>query len=339
MDVEVLCDLAQQFGSGAIDVTTRANLQLRGVSQANHDALLHQLIGAGLVDADADIDTRRNIVATPFWHPGDLTDRLGGALVARLAEFPVLPAKMGFALDTGPEPALRDVSADFRFERSGAGVLVYADGASRGVVVGADDAVEVAVGLARWFVETGGLANRRMARHVAGVPAPGLWADPVPGHTARAVVPGSHSDGAILGVPFGQVMAGDLAEAMRVSGASHLRILPWRLVQFEGAQSAEHASFTSDPDDPVLTITACPGAPFCPQATVATRPLARGLAERGKTGVHVSGCAKGCARQAAAALTIVGCAGAYDVVRDGTAADQPLEAGLTEAQVIERWFA
>jgi precorrin-3B synthase len=42
-----------------------------------------------------------------------------------------------------------------------------------------------------------------------------------------------------------------------------------------------------------------------------------------KTGValHVSGCAKGCARQAATPFTLIARAGSYDLVMDATAVD------------------
>jgi precorrin-3B synthase len=40
--------------------------------------------------------------------------------------------------------------------------------------------------------------------------------------------------------------------------------------------------------------------------------------------VHVSGCAKGCARRAAADLTLVGKDGRYGVVIRGSARDEPL---------------
>ena len=40
--------------------------------------------------------------------------------------------------------------------------------------------------------------------------------------------------------------------------------------------------------------------------------------------IHVSGCAKGCARSASADLVLVGCAGRYGVLRNGTARDRVL---------------
>ena len=83
-----------------------------------------------------------------------------------------------------------------------------------------------------------------------------------------------------------------------------------------------------------ISANFCPGAPACGQAEAETRGIARALA--GKVGtLHVSGCAKGCARQAAAEVTLVGREGRFDLVRDGRAGDMPERSGLTGAEVLE----
>ena len=99
--VLALCDLAGRFGNGAIDLTSRANLQIRGVAETDHPALLAGLIEAGLVDGDADREGR-NTVVTPFWRPGDLTARLYAALQPVTAALPSLPDKMGSRSILGP---------------------------------------------------------------------------------------------------------------------------------------------------------------------------------------------------------------------------------------------
>jgi len=81
-------------------------------------------------------------------------------------------------------------------------------------------------------------------------------------------------------------------------------------------------------DDPRLRIDACPGAPSCPSATVETRSaaltLAPLLAKADIRSLHVSGCAKGCARTEPADLTLVGRDGSFGVVHRGSAAAQPI---------------
>ena len=44
----VLADFVDQFGNGVVDLTSRANLQIRGVSEQAYPALLSALQAAGL---------------------------------------------------------------------------------------------------------------------------------------------------------------------------------------------------------------------------------------------------------------------------------------------------
>jgi precorrin-3B synthase len=109
-----------------------------------------------------------------------------------------------------------------------------------------------------------------------------------------------------------------------------------------GGWSSSRASRTSPadgliltPDDPRLAVTACTGAPGCPQATVETRALAAALAPRLRSGtrLHVSGCAKGCAHPGPADLTLVGRDGAFDLVVGGAPWDEPQRRGIAPRDV------
>lgn len=333
-----LCAAAQRFGSGWIDITSRANLQLRGVAQAGHGALVDQLGGLGLLDADPALESRRNLLVAPLWQPGDDTQRLATTLAARLAELPVLPAKFGFAVDAGPAPVLGAASADIRIERATSGrLIVRASGTATGRPVAVADAVDAVIALATWFATSGGAAAGRMARHPA--PAPVEHGE-APAPAAMLPAPGATPLGPVFGVAFGQLDAAALARLLRRSRAVALRLTPHRHLLLEGARcsaaDAAAAGLLTDADDPLLQIDACPGAPACSQATVATRPLARALAARWAAGqppaaprqLHVSGCAKGCARPQAAALTLVGRGARFDLVQHGCTWDTPTHTGL-----------
>jgi precorrin-3B synthase len=49
--------------------------------------------------------------------------------------------------------------------------------------------------------------------------------------------------------------------------------------------------------------------------------------------LHLSGCAKGCARSGPATVTLVGRDGAFDLVRGGGPADPPARTGLAPGAV------
>ena len=149
-----LCAAAQEHASGFIDLTNRANLQLRGVRDDAYDALLAALLKLDLLDPDPKSERRRNMIVTPFWQSGDLTERLGLELINRLSELPDLPAKFGFSVDSGSAPVLGGDSADIRIERTElGGVLVRADGAEWARAVDLDRTIDMVIELAHWFAD------------------------------------------------------------------------------------------------------------------------------------------------------------------------------------------
>jgi precorrin-3B synthase len=96
--------------------------------------------------------------------------------------------------------------------------------------------------------------------------------------------------------------------------------------------AAEQRGFVVRADDPRRRIAACPGAPACGSGLIAARTLAAALVpvvspvagpDRNGVLVHVSGCAKGCAHPAPAALTLVGTPQGCAVIHDGCAGDAP----------------
>ncbi|MGO1304656.1 MAG: cobalamin biosynthesis protein CobG, partial [Sphingomonas parapaucimobilis] len=92
--VEGLCEAALRHGNGEIDLTARANLQLRGVSEAGWPALIEALQALGLVDPDPVREGRGAILVQPDWREGDDTHAIAVELSERLAELPELPGKV-----------------------------------------------------------------------------------------------------------------------------------------------------------------------------------------------------------------------------------------------------
>jgi precorrin-3B synthase len=107
------------------------------------------------------------------------------------------------------------------------------------------------------------------------------------------------------------------------AGASEIRLSPWRALYVDALiEGVEALGLIIDNDAPLLRIDACPGAPACRSASVDARADALRLAAMPFTGtIHVSGCAKGCARSAPADLVLVGDGGRYGVVHNGTVYD------------------
>ncbi len=336
-----IAGLSQRHGNGLLDLTGRANLQIRGVSDESHPLLILGLDRLGLVDPELQSETQRNILVTPFWNDGDDAQSLATELEQALATRSLgLPEKFGFAIDCGQSRVLTQAPADIRIERGIDGSLILrADGASRGRSMARDAIVHGAITLAEWFVASGGAQDGRgrMAAHVAaGATLPGpLVGETQPAAASAVPKPGLFPDGALAAVAFGQLWGATLA--WLASLGPGLRLAPWRMLLVEGLREMPKAKgLVMRADDPLLRVVACTGAPLCPQACAETREFATALAPHVPPDVrlHVSGCAKGCAHPATASITLVGTPDGFDLVRQGNARQTPIMRGIDPAEIL-----
>jgi precorrin-3B synthase len=362
-----IADCAKTYGNGLLDLSARANLQLRGVQEASLPALIEALQAHGLIDESAEAESVRNVLASPL--AGVAPDAAFDirpyvrALEQRLASDAALhglPSKFGFIVDDGGGLSLSGLGADIRFVAlHGQRFKVSLAGCDEVAVIEAADSPEVAARLAVAFMNEArecGTPPRRMGALITMRGAAGLWraAGLAPTHqTPRVFMPpqplGHHPLGVSgflgLGLAFGRLSAGDLAwlaDMAQSRGAGELRLTPWRVILLPGvdvraaqrilSQASDH--FITDPTDARLAVIACAGAPACASAQSPTQddalllaPLARALSPAGVT-LHVSGCAKGCARPSPTGVTLVGRAGLYDLITQGRASDVPSQQGL-----------
>nr|WP_276592868.1 cobalamin biosynthesis protein CobG [Sphingomonas sp. GC_Shp_3] len=313
-----LCAAALAHGNGEIDATSRANLQIRGVTEAGWPTMVERLVAIGLTDADPAREAHANLLVAPNWCIGDDTHRLATELRARLNDLPVLPSKFGFVIDAGTAPVLLGDPGDLRIERSAAGALMLrAEGRATGVPLAPGAEIATLIALAHWFVASGGREAGRITRHP--VPLPD-WAS----GNARPAAADLRAPASPL--PFGRIHANTLARYLTAHAVRTVRVTPWRALIFEGIAPGTPPLFPAD--EAAIRADACVGAPACPQASVATRALAQRLAPHVAGTLHVSGCAKGCARALSADVVLVGRDGRFDLVRHGRASDPPIRTGL-----------
>lgn len=314
--------LAGRYGNGLIDLSTRANIQLRGVRDHTYDPLMVELSELGLIDPTPEAEAKRNIVTTPYWLEGDGTLELAHNLARALQCWEgTMPSKFGFAIDTGPAPVLRNISADIRTERTSNGeLLCRADGASHGALVTPETMASTALDLARWFL-AGGKQGRMAARLSEGAVPPSVFSmqSAVAADALPPPRPGRTVAGMMVGFAFGQMQAHTLAV---LAGIGPLRVTPWRMLLVEGLAdipAIEHV--LTQQEDPLLRVVACPGAPACVQGLQPTRALARHLAPQVPVNavLHVSGCAKSCAHPGATPLTLMAQASGFDLIHNGSA--------------------
>ncbi len=370
-----IADAALACGNGALGLSSRANLQIRGVSERTLADLQARLAAAGLLDLDPEVERLRNIVASPLSDVDpaaafDIADGLA-ALERRLAEDQTLrplPAKFGFVLDAGGRLPLADVDADIRFEAErgpgGAAFATYLAGEDAlASMCAPNDVGEAAARLVRAFLAladpNGNTRRMRALVERCGAKAlffaAGLDAAPrlrAPSRASLHDVLGGQVFGSTivvgLAAAFGTIDASRfrrLIERATELGASGLRLTPWRAFFVVGLDPRRAASivaaaarlgFVADGREPRLRVAACVGAPACSHAFRALPEDAERFATQLPPGegiaLHVSGCAKGCARPLATAVTLTATERGYDLVMNGKAGEAPARRGLSSAE-------
>jgi precorrin-3B synthase len=313
-------EVGRRFGSGQLDVTSRANLQIRGLAEGGLEEAATILVAAGLAAPDAGADARRAIVANPLAGHDPAARRDSTPVVVELVErlardssAPV-PPKFGIVVDDGGSWPLERIDADIRLTADGARQWsVAVRGAS--IAAAVDDPVAAGTAAARLCAEHGrrmdGVVDRLGPARVldrlgarrsptAGSPRP---------HRSDAVGRRPHRDPArrsVVAAPFlGHIDATRLDRLIDVAEAEgvEIRLTPARsfalcgvhrdaLAPLEDALGA--LGLLTDPTDPRAQVSACVGSRGCPASRADTWAEAVRLAGAGAGRVHLSGCAKGC---------------------------------------------
>ena len=109
-----LADAAARWGNGAIELTRRGNLQVRGLRLDGVAPFAAAMAAAGLADPDPERERRRMVIAPPLAgdDPGAGPMGLAERIEAALADGPPLASKFCIAVDAGGVLAGRTVPAD-----------------------------------------------------------------------------------------------------------------------------------------------------------------------------------------------------------------------------------
>jgi precorrin-3B synthase len=313
--LEALAHAATRFGSPAMELTSRGNIQIRGIRDDHGAAAVANAVAtAGLLPSPTH-ERVRNIVASP------LSGRSGGSIDVRewvrdldaaiCAEpsLAALPGRFWFGIDDG-RGDISGLGADVGAHASEDSVALLLAGRDTGVRMAPSDVVPTLISVAQRFVEI-----RESAWRLVELTDPATVIDDLP----RSVEPGAtwppvsrppvgwigQDDGRVaLGaaVPLG-VLQARVAEFLAAIEAP-LIITPWRSVLVcdldEGvADTALRVlapmGLVFDAGSPWLDVSACTGSPGCEHSAADVRADAtRAVGEPATAHRHFVGCERAC---------------------------------------------
>lgn len=354
-----LAELSMRFGNGELNLTRRANVQIRGLRLEDMPAMQAALADANLLDANCQGEAVRNVLVSPL-SGLDPTAKasdvrpLARELSDRLANDPALwalPTKFGFAIDDGGALSLDDARADLRIKAISSDAFALAVATASGLhwlgsvsrLSAVSKLTEAAAQLAALMIARKKRALRFLATIDINYALASLNLEPLEPvqqpSKVRAQRLGWLGCAVGIAVPFGNVSAKELrafVERLTSFQLKEIRLSPWRAfyvpAMSDNAQSvitaAQELLWLTDDNAPIVNIDACPGAPACPCANIKTRETGLVLAEQWDkldiTSAHISGCTKGCARSTPADLVLVGDGETYNIIRGGRADAAPV---------------
>jgi precorrin-3B synthase len=337
-----LAAAARDLGDGALELTSRGNLQLRGLTPGAETELGERLAEAGLLPS-ASHERIRNVLASA------LSGRTAGgaadvrpwvaALDAGLCADPALAGLPGRFLAT-----LDDGRGDVAGMGGDVGLLVLDPatvaltlaGLDSGLRATPDGAVALALAAARAFLaeraEQGGSAWRlaelddgpaRVAARLDGdrATAVDVPSTPPAGH-AGAVRQSDGRTALVAVVPLGRLTA---AQADLVTGTvPELQITPWRSIALpdlpdpSAADALTAAGLVLDPRSAWLNVTACAGLPGCAKSRADVRAdaaaaVAGGTLPADGARQHWAGCERRCGRPRGDVVDVIATGTGYRV--------------------------
>ncbi|HWK68722.1 MAG TPA: precorrin-3B synthase [Rhizobiaceae bacterium] len=356
-----IAEAARRFGNGLIEVTARGSLQIRGLTRdsaprfaAAVDALDIPVRSGVPVETGplAGLDPEEIKDPRPFAQ--DIRERIAAAGLSQR-----LGPKVSVVVDGGGRLKLDALVADVRLVATGGAWRVAIGGtATAGLwaLIPEADAAATVVAILETVAAKGrrARANELSLEELRSPLPPSVLLDISPSRGEIGRTEGGNgerspistfplSDARVafgIGLPFGQTTAERIisfAEAAERHGVDEIRPAPGRALlalvpSAEAAGPLKHIAgtlgFITDATDPRLSVVACAGAPACASGHIQARAIASEIAADAAAILgdgqllHVSGCAKQCAKPAGAAFTLVGTAtGAELHAGDGVAGE------------------
>ncbi|MGW2365247.1 precorrin-3B synthase [Streptomyces sp. NPDC001667] len=319
---EVLAGISEELGDGGLDITSRGNVQLRGLADGCGGELGERLRAAGMLPSDRH-ERVRNTVASPLCGldgtgHGDVRAwaRELDRLLCANPDVTGLSGRFLFGLDDGrgdiaalgPDVTLiatEGGQALLGYGTSASGLRVAAAHGPRAAVLAAEVFLEAAraSGATAWRVKdlaeehrphAGALAHRLATAGI--VSAPAALAPPPGTPVEPGLVTGPYGRTALsVAAPLGRLTAAQWRLVVRTAaedGAGELRVTPWRGIVVPGLPSdtapdrlaaLADAGLVTSAASPWHRAGACAGRPGCAKSRADVRADAADCLTGGRT--------------------------------------------------------
>ena len=334
---------ADESGNGIMEVSTRGNLQVRGLSDASIPTFMSRIDETNIKlnrNVPVVVNPLAGLVSDEITDPRDIQARLRKAL-QKTDLFQRLSPKTSIIVDSGSALSLSQLIGDVRLR------AVRGDGEKRwqvsvgniearsrllGTVLDDEAAVTLVMALLKGIAGRGKSARGRdletldfadLASFIQPSITPSSpYAKPQLPVGVFALKSGAYAIG--LALAYGTTTAGKMmALASDAEKAGAKKIEPAQSKTIIVAEMDERAAqdfrksiaadgFITDPRDPRLAIVTCAGAPQCKSGFIKTHELANKIVAEyaddltGDICVHISACEKRCAQPGRPAIEILG---------------------------------
>ena len=298
-----VADVSHTHGSGIIDLTNRANLQLRGLHEHNGSRVAKKLLEAGLLCENPDVDRLRNITSSPLagLDPTEIINVLPHAeaidrVIQSTPATSTLSPKFSIVLDGGGRGSLRKIAHDIGFfaratQEGPVFELSLADTTTGHAIAPSDVAEFVTITLSMINVRQCGRMRDMLqncnahtfigsichASGIAAVTTPHI-ADQRPAHIELGHHMGNETstNWLTVGLPLSRISADQLAQLANMSDTATgtLRLTPWQSIVLPAA-SMDHAQDAAtrgfDIENRTVQVIACTGASGCERTCAETK--------------------------------------------------------------------
>ncbi|MDI2090929.1 hypothetical protein [Commensalibacter oyaizuii] len=346
-----IAQIAKDYGNGYMNISQKANLQLRGFSPKDISHLIPSIVEHHLASPDLKTEEKRNFLISPFTdldplcHPE--TKNLAVTLqdlILQNCQLHPLSGKFSFLVDGQGQFSLDQHYSDINIRAHHHKWCIQLGRYPSVIACDVQTAPYIALEILQFCI------NNNIKRLIDPKNAQ-LFLDqtsyPTFTYTPKIMTTPPVGDikdiGIHVGIPFGLLTATQLQHLGVIAqqfGNATLQLTPWHSIILPNCSTRNLSSLTDfiiTPEDPRLNVILCPGKPFCIQGQQPTlKDITRLLPHLSSytAPIHLSGCAKGCASPQSNPITLCATSTGYNLIFDGKATEKTSYQDLNLTEII-----